>query len=160
MSLTVEALAKQLDRLDALFPGIEWETKALARALLPLIERHIAAGRADAVPAANAWVADNDVEVTGEWMAGWDACRVEYPRHVSHSPQPMTTQGEAPPHPLRNLLYFTEHCISAAEEGVDYAASREWLDAMTTMGIMEKVGRGKWAPTDHAPAVARRLTEK
>lgn len=58
MSMTVESLAKQLDRLDALFPGIEWETKALARALLPLIERHIAAGQQGAggdIPLACPW---------------------------------------------------------------------------------------------------------
>lgn len=72
-------------------------------------------------------------------------------------PSPVA-DAEALPRPLKDLLHFTEHCISAAEEGVDYAASREWLDAMTTMGIMEKVGRGKWAPTDHAEAVARFLT--
>ena len=69
-----------------------------------------------------------------------------------------TAVDDALPRPLHNLLHFTEHCISAAEEGVDYAASRGWLDAMTTMGIMEKVGRGKWAPTEHAPDVVRHLT--
>lgn len=51
---------------------------------------------------------------------------------------------------VRNLLGFAEHCISAAEEGEDYAVSRPMLDAMTTLGLMEKVGRGKWAPTPAA----------
>jgi hypothetical protein len=54
-------------------------------------------------------------------------------------------------HPaVRNLLAFAEHCLSAADEGEDYAVPREWLDAMTTLGLMEKVGRAKWAPTDAA----------
>lgn len=65
--------------------------------------------------------------------------------------------GTTLPMPLRDLLDFTEHCLAAADEGADYAVPREWLEAMTTMGIMTKVGRGKWAPTRDAEAVARRL---
>lgn len=51
---------------------------------------------------------------------------------------------------VERLLYAAEHCISAADEGVDYAVTRPMLDAMTTLGLMEKVGRGKWAPTEAA----------
>lgn len=65
--------------------------------------------------------------------------------------------GGAFPQALESLLYFTEHCLSAADEGVDYSTSREWLDAMTTMGIMEKTGRGKWAPSAQAQPVVDAL---
>ena len=58
-------------------------------------------------------------------------------------------------HPVIELLWATEHCLSAAEEGVDYSVSRPMLDAMTTLGLMEKVGRGKWAPTDAASEFVR-----
>lgn len=51
---------------------------------------------------------------------------------------------------IRNLLAHTEHCLSAADEGEAYAVSRETLDAMTTIGLMTKVGRGRWAPTEAA----------
>jgi hypothetical protein len=56
---------------------------------------------------------------------------------------------------IRDLLGFTAHCISAAEEGVDYAVPRAMLDAMTTLGLMEKVGRGKWSPTKAAEQFVR-----
>lgn len=65
--------------------------------------------------------------------------------------------GSTFPQALQDLLYFTEHCLSAADEGVDYSTSREWLDAMTTMGVMKKTGRGKWAPSDQAQPVADAL---
>ena len=72
-------------------------------------------------------------------------------------PPPNQTPAEAAPRAgvewppfIRDLLHRTEHCLSAADEGVDYAVSREMLDAMTTLGLMKKVGRGKWAPTDAA----------
>jgi len=44
VSLTVEALAQEITRLDTLSPDIEWAPEALATILLPFIERHIAAG--------------------------------------------------------------------------------------------------------------------
>ena len=58
-------------------------------------------------------------------------------------------------HPVIELIWATEHCLSAAEEGVDYSVSRPMLDAMTTLGLMEKVGRGKWSPTDAASEFVR-----
>ena len=59
---------------------------------------------------------------------------------------------------IRDLLAFTEHCLSASDEGVDYAVPREWLDAMTTLGLLEKTGRGLWAPTEAAKEFVRRST--
>lgn len=57
-------------------------------------------------------------------------------------------------HPVLTLLDATEHCLSAADEGEDYGVSRAMLDAMTTLGLMDKVGRGKWAPTEAAERFA------
>ncbi len=56
---------------------------------------------------------------------------------------------------ISDLREHVAHCVEAADEGVDYAVSREMLEAMTTLGLMEKVGRGKWAPTDAARLFAR-----
>lgn len=62
-------------------------------------------------------------------------------------------------HPaIRDLIEQTEHCVSCADEGVDYGCSREWLEAMTTLRLMEKVGRGRWAPTDAGRALAALAT--
>jgi hypothetical protein len=148
-----------------------------------------------AVPSAKTWVAENQVAVSGEWMAGWDACRVEYPRSAPagsgeagawmtpgnepfycstkdeahefcagnecpiplYAGAPPAASSSALPVPLQALRDFTRHCICAADEGVAYAVPRDWMDAMTAMGIMTKVGRGKWAPTGDAEAVVRLL---
>lgn len=48
---------------------------------------------------------------------------------------------------LRGLVGYVAHCVSAANEGEDYAVSRAVLDALTTLEFMEKVGPGRWAPT-------------
>lgn len=61
--------------------------------------------------------------------------------------------GLASHRPIQQLLYFTEHAVSASEEGVDYAIPRAWLDVLTAMGIMEKTGRGRWSVTDSAQAL-------
>lgn len=49
---------------------------------------------------------------------------------------------------LDELRERMQHCVSAADEGEDYAVPRDMLDAMTALGLMQKVGRGKWAPTE------------
>lgn len=46
------------------------------------------------------------------------------------------------------------HCVCAADEGEDYAVSREMLNVLTTLGLMQKVGRGKWSPTKAGIAFA------
>lgn len=71
--------------------------------------------------------------------------------HIEHLRMKLEAIGQAAQHhPITDLLDATEHCLSAADEGVDYAVSRPMLDAMTTLGLMEKVRRGRWAPTDSA----------
>ena len=55
---------------------------------------------------------------------------------------------------IRDLRGTMEHCLSADDEGVDYAVSRQKLDALTTLGLMEKVGRGRWVPTEAGEAFA------
>jgi len=61
---------------------------------------------------------------------------------------PTAKPSELLPIWLRNLHGYMEHCVSAADEGVEYAVPRAWLDAMTTLGLMEKCGRGRWRPTE------------
>lgn len=71
----------------------------------------------------------------------------------------LTTRQEVAPVAHRwldELRDRMEHCISAADEGEDYAVPRDYLDAMTTLGLMKKVGRGKWAPTEEGEAFAER----
>lgn len=66
-------------------------------------------------------------------------------------------EGSPPPflrHPaIQDLLHFTEHCLNASDEGVDYAVPRDWLDALTAMRLLEKTGRGRWAPTESASSL-------
>lgn len=77
--------------------------------------------------------------------AGMDECADELESILAAQPQ----KGEAPAWRwLEDLREQMAHCVSAADEGVDYAVSRGTLDAMTTLGLMGKVGLGKWAPTD------------
>lgn len=58
-------------------------------------------------------------------------------------------------HPvIAELREHMRHCVSAADEGVDYAVSREMLDALTTLRLMEKCGRGKWRPTEYGERFA------
>lgn len=45
------------------------------------------------VPSARKWSVDNSCAVTAEWMAGWDACRVEYPSRAR--PSPVAADAEA-----------------------------------------------------------------
>lgn len=64
-------------------------------------------------------------------------------------------------HPvIAELHEHMRHCVSAADEGVDYAVSREMLDAMTTMRLMEKCGRGKWRPTEYGESFANTAAPK
>ncbi|WP_202844730.1 hypothetical protein [Luteimonas saliphila] len=62
------------------------------------------------------------------------------------------------PEAVRRLLHATEHCLSAADEGVDCGVGRPMLDAMTTLGLLEKTGRGRWAPTGAAEQFVFALT--
>lgn len=61
-------------------------------------------------------------------------------------------QGGGPALPVE-IRGWMEHCVSAADEGEDYACPRSVLDALTTFGLMEKCGRGKWRPTDKGAAL-------
>lgn len=64
-------------------------------------------------------------------------------------------------HPvIAELHEHMRHCVSAADEGVDYAVSREMLDAMTTLRLMEKCGRGKWRPTEYGESFANTAAPK
>ena len=84
----------------------------------------------------------NDLAERYEWCADeLEAALAQQGREV----------GEAVAwHPvIAELHAHMRHCLSAADEGVDYAVSREMLDAMTTLRLMEKCGRGKWRPTEY-----------
>lgn len=58
---------------------------------------------------------------------------------------------------LDTFRYYVEHAINANEDGDDFAIPRAYIDALTTMGILEKVGRGKWTVTKDASEVASQL---
>lgn len=49
------------------------------------------------------------------------------------------------PRPLEDLRDATQHVIDCADGGDDYACGRPMIEAMTTLGIMEKTGRGLWS---------------
>lgn len=64
-------------------------------------------------------------------------------------------------HPvIAELHEHMRHCVSAADEGVDYAVSREMLDAMTTLRLIEKCGRGRWRPTEYGERFANTAAPK
>ncbi len=49
------------------------------------------------------------------------------------------------PRPLEDLLDATKHVIDCADGGDDYACSRPMIEALTTLEIMRKTGRGRWS---------------
>lgn len=44
-------------------------------------------------PSAREWCEQNSVATTTEWRAGWDACRVEFPR-IAAAPPPAAARGD------------------------------------------------------------------
>ncbi|MBH1392402.1 hypothetical protein I5U25_05715 [Stenotrophomonas maltophilia] len=53
--------------------------------------------------------------------------------------------GDAIPRPLEDLRDATRHVIDCADGGDDYSCGRPMIDALTTLGILEKTGRGLWS---------------
>lgn len=45
------------------------------------------------LPSATEWTQNNEVAASFDWMAGWDACRVEYPHRISSAPWRREWQG-------------------------------------------------------------------
>ncbi|AEM50756.1 hypothetical protein [Stenotrophomonas maltophilia] len=53
--------------------------------------------------------------------------------------------GDALPRPLEDLRDATRHVIDCADGSDDYGCGRPMIDALTTLGILEKTGRGLWS---------------
>ena len=86
------------------------------------------------------------------WGAAWQAALAQQGREVG---EPVAW------HPvIAELHEHMRHCVSAADEGVDYACSRDMLDAMTTLRLMEKCGRGRWRPTEYGESFANTAAPK
>lgn len=64
---------------DPAGPLCKWKEIEQAQFFAALAADQQAAKGGEAAPSAATWTKDNRVDATSEWMAGWDACRVEYP---------------------------------------------------------------------------------
>lgn len=53
--------------------------------------------------------------------------------------------GGAIPSPLFDLREAAQHVLHCADCGGDYNCGRPMIDALTTLGIMKKTGRGLWS---------------
>lgn len=53
--------------------------------------------------------------------------------------------GDAIPSPLFDLREAAQHVLHCADCGGDYNCGRPMIDALTTLGIMKKTGRGLWS---------------
>ncbi|HID8537184.1 TPA: hypothetical protein ACXIMI_002314 [Stenotrophomonas maltophilia] len=65
-------------------------------------------------------------------------------QHLSAQPSP-GGQGNALPRALEDLRDALQHVIDCADGGDDYSCGRPMIDAMTTLGLMRKTGRGLWS---------------
>lgn len=61
------------------------------------------------------------------------------------SAQPSPGGQDALPRPLEDLRDALQHAIDCADGGDDYNCGRPMIDAMTTLGLMRKTGRGLWS---------------
>jgi hypothetical protein len=87
----------------------------------------------------------------------------EWERRTLYTAQPQAPAAAVPedmlPRPLQDLRYAIEHVMSCADGGDDFACGRPMIDALTTLGIMQKTGRGRWSvDIDVAGSVARMLS--
>ncbi len=64
-------------------------------------------------------------------------------KYLSAQPSP-GGQGDGIPRPLEDFRDATRHVIDCADGGDDYSCGRPMIDALTTLGILEKAGRGLW----------------
>lgn len=53
--------------------------------------------------------------------------------------------GDGLPSPLEELRDAAQHVIHCADGGGDYNCGRPMIEAMTTLGLMKKTGRGMWS---------------
>jgi len=68
--------------------------------------------------------------------------------NAAPDPQPAELaeqQRAALPGPLEELRDAAQHALDCADGGDDYACGRPMIEALTTLGIMEKTGRGLWS---------------
>lgn len=118
---------------------------------LDRLEHSLAAGKAVGVVEFDPRPADIAPQAWSERRVNWedfDALPVGAKLYLAPPADPAKASGSAPDGWLLELREAMAHCVSAADEGEGYAVSREMLNVMTTLGLMRKVGRGKWAPTE------------
>lgn len=113
---------------------------------------------------ADAWIGVTKVldDVADGWTHGLGTGDEQAAAAIRALAQQGREVGEpvAWPTVIAELHEHMRHCVSAADEGVDYAVSREMLDAMTTLRLMEKCGRGKWRPTEYGESFANTAAPK
>lgn len=89
---------------------------------------------------------DQIVDTCSAWH-GWVNARDHFTAKDVHEDLGLDEQQRAGnlPRPLEDLRDATQHVIDCADGGDDYACGRPMIEAMATLGIMEKTGRGLWS---------------
>jgi hypothetical protein len=111
-----------------------------------------------AVPSAKAWVDENRVAVSTEWMAGWDACRVEYPRSApAGSGEAVATVSEVS---FDGVLLLDWHADDVPVGTKLYAGPAADAELRAEVIALAKEREDGYAAREHGGVLNHRIADK